>query len=225
MKILIGMLAHQLDSEVVKGVHTQVWDDADGFDVLTMWGADIRPNEDRFAAITRKYAQLQRTFLAGPWDALLTVEQDMLLPPDALSRLARLVKDGADIAYGLYVWRYAEQHWWNAHPRIETDDRQMPWFWSMTQYPSIAQQYWGQPIQVAGLGLGCTLISRQTLVRLPFRQTRPDHCCDTTLALDAIGEGLIQVADLGVVCGHMLGDGRTIWPDPTTESLYRIEGD
>jgi hypothetical protein len=52
---------------------------------------------------------------------------------------------------------------------------------------------------------------------------REDHCCDTTLALDAQGEGLVQIADLGVVCGHRLDSERVIWPDPATETLYRIE--
>ena len=188
-----------------------------------MWGMDIKPGEDRFRAVTRKYQALQRIFLSGPWDVLLTCEQDMLLPPDALQRLSRLVKDGADIAYGLYVWRYTEQFWWSAHPRIETDAAGVPWFWSLTQYPEEARALWGQPIVVAGLGLGCTLLTRHALTRLSFRQARADHCCDTTLALDAQSEGLIQICDTGAVCGHMLDETRTIYPDPYTTTLYRIE--
>lgn len=222
MKVLIGMLAYQLDSETLRGVHSQEWDDPDGYDVLTMWGQDIRPGEDRFQAVTRKYQALQRRFLSGPWDCLLTVEQDMRIPTDALLRLARLVADGADIAYGLYVWRYREQHWWNAHPKIEADAAGIPWFWSMTQYQKEARRLWGQPVQVAGLGLGCTLLSRQTLTRLGFRQGHAHHCCDTTLAMDANAEGLIQIADLGCVCGHKIDDTHTIYPDPTTDTLYTI---
>lgn len=222
MKILIGILAHQLESETVKAVHTLDSDD-DGYHVLTLWGGDIRPGETRFQAVTRKYQELQRVFLAGPWDALLTVEQDMLIPPHALTSLTRLIADGADVAYGLYVWRYEEQLWWNAHPKIEADAEGMPWFWSLTQYPEQARQHWGQPVIVAGLGMGCTLFSRHALARIPFRQGRADHCCDTTFALDAGAEGLIQIADLSVACGHYMGRDRIVWPDPEAEGLYRIE--
>ncbi len=223
MRVLIGVLAHRLQSEVVRRVHSQVWGAHDGYDVLTCWGNDIRSDEDRFQAVTRKYQALQRMFLSGPWDALMTVEQDMLLPPDALQRLARLAHDGADVAYGLYVWRYEEQHWWNAHPKIEADSAGVPWFWSLTAYPDDARRVWGDPVVVQGLGLGCTLLSRHALTRVAFRQTRPDHCCDTALAFDAQAEGLTQVCDTGAVCGHRMDSGRVIWPDPTTDTLYRIE--
>ena len=225
MRILIGILAYQLDSETLRGVHMQDWDDPDGYDVMCSWGADMRPDEDRFQAVTRKYQALQRAFLSGPWDCLLTVEQDMRIPTDTLQRLTRLVNDGADIAYGLYVWRYREQHWWNAHPKIEEDAGGVPWFWSLTQYQSEARRLWGQPVQVAGLGLGCTLLTRHTMTKLGFRQGRSDHCCDTTLALDACKEGLIQIADLGCVCGHKVESGSVIYPDPTTETLYRIDSE
>lgn len=221
MRVLAGILAYQLDSETLRSIHTQEWDDA--WDILTLWGGDMQPGEDRFQAVTRKYQRLQRTFLAGPWDALLTVEQDMYLPPNALRRLTRLARDGADISYGLYVWRYQEQHWWNAHPKIAADDAGVPWFWSMTQYPAEARRLWGRPVEIQGLGLGCTLITKRALTHLGFRQSRADHCCDTTLALDAIQEGLIQVADLGVVCGHKIDAEHVIYPDPEQDTLYRID--
>jgi len=223
MKPLIGVLAHHLNSETVRRVYTQEWQDDDGFDVLTCWGADMRPGENRFHAVTRKYQALRQIFLAGPWDRLLTVENDMLIPPDALASLSRLLDDGADVAYGLYVWRYQEQHWWNAHPQIANDAAGVPWFWSLTQYPDDARRLWGQPLLVAGLGFGCTLFSRAALSTIPFRMNRNDHCCDTTFALDAQQAGLIQVADLGVVCGHRIDQAQTIWPDINQPNLYRID--
>lgn len=222
MKILIGILAHQLDSEVVRRVHTQAWDDPDGYDVLTCWGADIRPDEDRFAAITRKYAALQRMFLSGPWDCLLTVEQDMLLPENTLTRLSRLVKDGADIAYGAYIWRYEGYHWLNLQPRLRVDE-ETAYFWSLTHQADEARRIWGQPVVVEGLGLGCTLITRSTLVRIPFRRDKKQHSCDTPFAIDARHEGLTQIGDLGVICGHKIDAQHTVWPDPEQPELYRID--
>lgn len=222
MRILIGILAHQLESEVIRRVHSQDWDDPDGYGVLTLWGGDMEPWETRFGAITRKYQDLQRIFLAGPWDALLTVEQDMYIPPDALTRLGRLLRDGADVAYGLYVWRYDDHHYWSAHPRLSLDGNEFR-YWSLTHEPEEARRLWGEPVVVAGLGLGCTLLPRHTLARLGFRQAVLTSCCDTALALDCQRERMIQVCDTAVVCGHALGDGRGIWPDPQTETLYRIE--
>lgn len=222
MKILIGALAHQLHSEVVRRLYMQQWDDPDGYDVLTMWGQDIQAWEDRMQAVTRKYQALQRIFLSGPWDVLLTVEQDMLIPPDALLRLSRLLIDGADVAYGLYVWRYTEQRWWNAHLRVRYEDGDLRWA-SLSHAPDEARRLWGEVVRVEGLGLGCTMLPRPTLARLGFRMRALGHSCDTSLALDCQDQGLIQVCDTGLVCGHMLTEGGVIWPDPTTETLYRIE--
>lgn len=222
MRILIGVLAHELNSATVKTIFQQQWSDGDGFDVTFCWGQDMRPDEDRFQAVTRKYQHLRTLALAGPYDALLTVEQDMLLPPDALTRLAGVLQQGADIAYGLYVWRYDGLHWWNAHPKLSFDGHQHQ-FASLSHYPDQARQFWGECVRVAGLGLGCTLLSRQTLERLPFRQLHHEHSADTALALDAQAAGLTQIADLGCVCGHRLDTRRAIWPDPTTPDLYRIQ--
>lgn len=222
MRILVGILAHQLQADTVKSVFTQHCDDPNGFDTLFVWGQDMRPDEDRFQAVTRKYQYLRNTFLQGAWDALLCVEQDMLIPSDAVQRLSAIVQQGADIAYGLYVWRYDNQHWWNAHPVLTLTDTQHRWA-SMTHLPDQARQLWGECIEVAGLGLGCTLLSRQTVERLPFHQRQRDHSCDTVLALDAQDAGLIQIADLGCVCGHRIDAHRVIWPDPTEPDLYRIE--
>lgn len=225
MRVLVGILAHQLHSEVVRRVHSLDWPDpSGGYDVLTMWGQNMQDGETRFAAITRKYAQLQRTFLSGPWDALLCVEQDMLLPVNTLVNLSQLVCDGADVAYGLYVWRYETQHWWSAYPKLTLSDEDgAPRFWSLTHQPEEARRLWGRPVLVQGLGLGCTLIPRTTLTRIPFRQIHAEHSCDTAFALDCVEDGLHQVADLSVVCGHRMNDRHVVWPDPTAESLYRIE--
>jgi len=222
VKVLIGILAHQLQSEVLRRVHTQDWDDPDGYHVLTLWGGDMQPWENRFQAITRKYQRLQRLFLAGGYDALLTVEQDVYIPPDTLTRLGRLIQDGADVAYGLYVWRYMGWHYWNAHPKLELHGADFH-YWSLAHAPGEARRLWGQLVGVAGLGFGCTLLPRHTLARIGLRQATLTSCCDTALALDCQAEGLVQVCDTGVVCGHQLDDGRLIWPDPETEELYRIE--
>ena len=223
MKLLVGILAHQLTSDVIRHVHTQDWADPDGYDVLVRWGSDIRiGEEDRFAAITRKYAELQRTFLAGPWDMLCCVEHDMLIPPNALTRLAGLIGDGADVAYGAYIWRYEGYHWLNLQPKLRVDE-DLAYFWSLSHQPEETRRHWGQPVLVEGLGLGCTMINRNVLARIPFRRDNPAHSCDTPFAIDVRKAGMVQVGDLGVICGHRMDADRVIWPDPEAPELYRID--
>ena len=45
---------------------------------------------------------------AGGFDALLLVENDMILPPDALLKMAAV---DADVVYGLYVNRHGWRKW------------------------------------------------------------------------------------------------------------------
>src|SRR5512139_1629566 len=58
--------------------------------------------------ITHKYNQARQMTLDGGYDALFTVEADMLIPPIALERLSRIE---ADVAYGLYVSRHGKHPW------------------------------------------------------------------------------------------------------------------
>lgn len=221
-RVLIGVLAWRLHSETVRRIMAQR--SAGPLDVLIMWGDDIRPYEDRFDAVTRKYQTLRERFLAGPYDALLTVEDDMLIPEDALERLLDVE---ADIAYGLYVWRYEGNHAWSAHPRVREEDGLLK-FWPLsTMGEELPRKLWGQRLRVEGLGLGCTLIRRHVLARIPWRRpVVPDaHCNDTYFALDAQEHGFTQVCDLGVVCGHRTGDGRIVWPDPEAPDLIRFESE
>lgn len=221
MRILVGILAHQLSGDTLARVHRMRAIDHAGHDIMCMWGQDWRPGETRFEAVTRKYEDLRRIFVGGPWDVLMTVEQDMLVPDDALTKLAQVIADGADVAYGLYVWRYAKQHWWSAHPQVRLVDGEAR-FWSLTHQPTEARRLWGQLVRVEGLGLGCTMINRRVLTALPFRAAH-GHSNDTMLAIDVRDAGMTQVADLSVACGHALDDHRAIWPDPSTDELYTMK--
>jgi hypothetical protein len=169
-------------------------------------------DDEPIPAVTHKYQQARQMVLAGDYDALLTAESDMILPPDALDKLFEL---NTDVAYGLYVWRHG-RHLWNAYTELSVDYGK-----SLTETPERARQVYGQPLEVKGIGLGCTLIRRYVLDSVDFRHRTHSHA-DWCFAQDAAYAGAEQVNHLGVVCGH-IGKGVIYWPDVSTDTLYREE--
>lgn len=161
------------------------------------------------------YRRARDLVLAGGFDALLIVESDMIIPPDALRKLAAIE---GDIALGLYVHR----HWdtvqacrpnaqlWprSANPTISA--------W-VSDHPEQWRAAWGRVIQVAGSGLGCILIHRRVLESLQFRlhdfggKWIPADA-DTYFHDDAANAGFSIFCDLSVVCGHKTPDGAILWP-------------
>jgi len=157
--------------------------------------------------------------LAGDYDALLCVESDMIIPPDTLTRLAACK---SDVAYGLYVFRHTK-HAWSAYETMEETSGR-----SISEDAIRARAKWGSVIDVAGVGLGCTLIKRTVLEHVPFRLSAdaPDKTsCDWTFALDCHDYGFTQRCDLGVVCGHITYKPYPliVWPDIDAPKLYRRE--
>jgi hypothetical protein len=200
------------------------------------------PADTPYENVTRQHNKARAMALAGEYDALLSIEADMIVPADTIDRL---LATGADIAYGLYVWRHQKKRW-SAYTELT--------LWGGT---SVSLDYTGQDareahgrvIDVAGLGMGCTLIKRNVLQTTPFRlyEGTPgdwliDHygkemarvnvnpyrprrgmlCDDYLLALDAQHYGFTQRCDLGLICGHINGSV-ALWPDPAVKDLVRIE--
>lgn len=175
-------------------------------------GGDVLGKGD--ANVTRKYADARCVFLEGEWDALLTVESDMIVPPDGLEKLAAL---DCDIAYGLYAMRHGKRLW-SAATLLQADRWE-----SLSADPEQARAAWGKVIPVQGVGNGFTLIKRHVLEALPFRNWR-GVAQDWCLGIDAQARGYTQLCDLSVVCGHFnLGTGETLWPDIDAPGLVRKE--
>lgn len=183
-------------------------------------GADPRD------AIAAQYNEARRLVLDGGYDALLTVECDMLPPPNTIRRLRNCL---ADIAYGLYILRRSPWEW-NAYSVMEGMAA-----WPLSRVPERAAQEWGEVVDVDGIGLGCTLIQRKVLEAIRFRADGLIHAdgnrsyCDWYLAQDALAAGFTQRCDTSVVCGHVhpadeQGKDRpsVIWPigEPP---FYRFE--
>lgn len=169
--------------------------------------------------ITHKYNQARQMALAGGYDALLLVEDDMVVPANVVPRL---LAAHADIAYGLTCWRHGTPGW-SARLRLNESGQVV----NLSDYRDEAWRLAGRVVDVAGTGTFCTLIRRHVLERLEFRlnSSMPDLCCDWWMSVDAQRAGLSQRADLSVICGHITPDPspRIIWPDPEETRLWRME--
>ena len=180
------------------------------------FGADD-PARSKIENLTAKHNRMRLNVLDGGWDALLTVEADMIVPPDALEKLTSV--DG-DVVYGLYCSRHNGM--WLCFEEIE-ERRGV----ALNATPARAKALWGQVIPSAGAGFGCTLIRRRVLERLEFRHDAAGPFADDwPFALDVAAAGFTQAHHLGVVCGHSATPGGPVlWPDPDAPARYRAEGE
>ena len=170
--------------------------------------------------VTAKYQLARRLVLRGKYDALLTIEDDMLVPPETLFKLQSL---NVDIAYGLYAARSMPRHPWLVAFALD-----LAFIMLISDMPDYAKRCWGKVIHSQGIGMGCTLIRRHVLEEIDFRHMPGagyghGKACDWYFALDALEKGFIQKTDMGLVCGHIKNNGMVLYPDPTQEKLYREE--
>ena len=155
--------------------------------------------------IRDKYNHARDIVLNDDYEALFTVEADIIPPPFALNRLIQV---DADIAYGLYVSRHGKHPWLTLSKVTE----QVRGSKGIGETWNERDKMWGNVIETAGVGLGCTLIRREVLEAIPFRVKNEDIANDWYFAIDAKDRNFTQKHDCGVVCGHIDGY-RTLWPD------------
>jgi hypothetical protein len=204
---------------------------ADGrLDVFFPWCGYGDGERDSRDIIADKYNAGRTKALEGGYDAMLTIESDMVVPQDAITRL--LACD-ADVAYGMYIFRrmpYA----WSAYSYMFEEARMtgIP----LSNVPERARADWGKVVDVDGVGLGCTLIKRHVLEASPFRADGGLHAdgtrshCDWYFAIDVLNAGFTQRCDTGLLCGHITEldrDGKVnpsvLWPDIDAPELVRFE--
>lgn len=180
-----------------------------------VFGRNDTPLWGKYRDLRDKHNEARAMALQGNYDALLLVENDMVLPVDALQRLVAV---DADVAYGLYVNR----HGWNRWLAFYDIDG-----WggiSYSQDPERMRDAWGNVRETKGIGLGCTLIHRNVLELLRFRNAPNDVVADDwVFALDCAEKGFTQAHDFGCVCGHIHPQGKILWPNPDAPNAHTIE--
>lgn len=181
------------------------------FDHIKLFGSD--DDADGHDVVVSKYQQAQQMFLAGAWDVMVTLEDDMVLPEDAFIRMEYLLNSGADIGYGLYVWRHMAAWWnrWNAYQQVPEE---APGVSIAADIEHADRLFSAEHVaDVAGVGLGFTGIKRHVLETIAF-QRRGRACNDWYLAVDAGTRGYVQRCDFGLRCGHfsLTPSPRILWP-------------
>ena len=213
MKVLITTLLRRTDTTVfqypraTESILNIRWQNGAQIDHFMPSGGD----ENCINSITRKYEDARRIALDRNYDALLTVESDMVVPPDALERLAAVE---TDVAYGLYAMRTGAHHW-NIATHVDRFE-----IVPMSANPLDAKERWGMIVECDGVGLGCTLIRRHVLEKVAFRFYKGAHT-DHLFAVDVKTAGFTQAADTSVTCGHIVGT-QVVYPT-NTGCLWRMQ--
>lgn len=138
--------------------------------------------------------------LMGDYDAMLTVEHDMRIPEAALQRLWNT---GSPVAYGAYLFRHGAPVL-NVLEAYIGGSRNIGESLQCNRRRLARARRQGV-VECTGLGFGCTLIRREVLEAIRFRDLEKPGCVDMAFATDCLRAGIRQVADLRVMCAHWDG--------------------
>lgn len=143
------------------------------------------------------YRKARRMFLEGEYTHLMTVESDVIPPPDAWKKLRAL---DVDVALGTY--RFKELG---------------------SGYRLLNHTAEAEPGPVRGVGLGCAVIVRQVLEQIEFQDHRIQPC-DIPFAGDVLAAGFEIWGHPGVACGHVEEEGTVVWPESEPAWFRRMRG-
>jgi len=217
MKVLIGVATYPTPPAVYPAAQAAI----DALDrggherVMVEYYGDDDPKLSHPDNLTIKHNRMRSAVLDLGYDALLTIEADMIVPSDALVKLAAV---DADVAMGLYVSR--NSHIWLCIPTIDGYKGN-----ALNANRDAARAAWGKVIKSEGAGFGCTMIRRNVLEKIEFRNhPKRKFADDWQFALDCKEHGFKMAHDLSVVCGHIIHEGGVLWPDIDAPELHRVEG-
>jgi hypothetical protein len=152
------------------------------------------------------YEKMRQVVLSQGYDKAWIVEEDMVIPGDALERL---LETDAEVVTGLYVQRHGYA------PNIHLGAVKV------ASWPFI-QSHWGETIDVAGGCLGCVMIDRSVLEDFSFILDEPGSGPDVPFMRHCVAKNIDVRARLDLVCGHATMSGDILWPDKTM-GWMRIE--
>jgi len=164
--------------------------------------------------VLAKYQRARRRALDEGFDGLVTVEHDMVLPVDALEKLAAT---DAPVVFGTYALRHGSHvlNTWRYENRRNFG-------MSLSLYPHELRILRRAKVgRVSGVGWGCTLIRRDVLERAPFVDDGQCMAGDMPFAQWCLAEDVLMLARFDLECGHV-EDGKILMPYETTD-LVAVE--
>jgi hypothetical protein len=214
--VMVFTPVYRLRDETVAAVMALEWDGPLTF-VLQRDNPHTAETEHATGVMNHlhQYQRGREMFLRGDYDALLTIEDDMIPPPDTLKRLAAL---DVDLAFGTYMFRHGVKvanvlrryYPWQAErlmARNPGESISLSGLWEDSQRQGV--------IECSGSGFGCTLIKRHVIEDNPFAaHPNGDGCYfDWPWTEGCYGKNYTMKADARLHVGHIDGDGETVlWP-------------
>lgn len=175
---------------------------APSFNHHVNWLKNPLPGRD-VANVVAHYREAQKMCLDGGYEALVTVEHDMVIPPHALQAL---YDTDAPVVYATYMLRHGT-------PALNAwryrDDQRLGTCLSL--YPREVKEHMARGwAKVSGVGWGCTLIRREVLGRIVIRSSDPGDAGDIAFAKDCLHGNILQIARFDVACGHIEPSGNVL---------------
>lgn len=143
---------------------------------------------------------LRAITLEGGYDYFLSLEQDVIPPPDIIERMLAHKKD---IITGVYCTYY----------EINGQMKLMPLIWQKENENSmrfmiqeLKDALDGKPAlhKVFACGLGCVMISRKALEKIKFKVPKEKNTYDDIeFCKDAEAQGFEIFVDTGIICDHL----------------------
>lgn len=147
---------------------------------------------------------LRELVFKGDYDYFLSLEQDVIPPPDIIQRLLAHKKE---VVAGLYFVNKEK----NTNGVITVEPRPLVYVEVPDMDPDkmyylnkdFAQNS-NQLIEAYATGLGCILISKEVLSKIPFRYEPEVDCYDDVFfAKDLKEKGIKLFVDLSIKCEHL----------------------
>jgi hypothetical protein len=203
--VLVFTPVLRLEAETVRSIFNLEWEGA-----ISLLLQRDNPTGNPYLDHLHQYQRGREAFLAGPYEAMLIVESDIILPNDGLRRLAAL---GTDVAYGCYVYRdggvvnLLERYYpYPEQARNPGESLSIRHLWGAAQKKGI--------IDVSGSGLGCVLVKRHVIEAIPFANEMTHggtQFFDFPWTCAVYDAGYRMLADTDVQCGHIDKDGTELW--------------
>lgn len=148
--------------------------------------------------VTESQNLLRSYFLNNDYDYYFSLESDILPPKDVIEKL--LMAD-LDVVSGLYFYNFGAKSNLLLNYFVKEGDKKY-----RTHNPTLKEALqWvdGSVKQVYECGIGCTLIKRAVLEKIPFRWVLNNNgFSDTHFYADLYKNGYLAFVDTSILCKH-----------------------
>jgi GT2 family glycosyltransferase len=144
---------------------------------------------------------LREKVLKDGYDYFLSLEQDVIPPPDIIERL---LSHNKKVITGVYFTVYVMDGMQKMRPLVWKQDTENPdKIVFMNDEVKAARGKTSALSQIAAAGVGCVLIHRSVLEKIKFRVANNTYD-DIPFWKDCAANGFERCADLAIVCRHVV---------------------